>query len=223
MSIIHRHLPQLTNLLRRNPGKEHEDEVLYGSGEDHVLAGTQGPQTHGQGSQVGSNDITGNDPRSSATDPALSSDYGADKGRHLETGGPSVATGGEDQYLSSSPRGVIDEASTTASIISGVPGKDQSSSVTRPSGTNDALDVNKPLPREPTGTGLTNPDGSSAAPHSSILANKVDPRVDSDRDRSLGIGHDKVTGSGLTGNTLPDRTVGRYVGWSQAKIQADLP
>lgn len=194
---------------------------MYGSGEDPDLVGTQPPQTHGQGSQIGSHDITGKNPPSAATDPAVSSDYGTGEGRHLGTSGPPGLTEGEDHYLSPGPRGVADEMSTTASILSGVPGKDQSSSSTRPSGTDDALDINKPLPREPTGTGFTNSDSSSATPHTSNLAEEVNPRVDPGPDRSRGIGHDNATGSGLTGNTIPDRTVERYVGRLQATIEAD--
>ena len=180
---------------------------MYGSGEDPLLTGTQSSQTPG----LGSKGITENDPRSSTTNPTVSSDYANTESRDLGTGGPSGLAGKADQSLAPGPQGVADETSTTASILSGVPGKDQSSSLTRPSGTNDTLDVNKPLPREPTGAGLTNPDSSSAKPYTSTHAEKVDPYGSSDRDRSRGIGPDNTAGSGLTGNTLPDRTVGRYV------------
>lgn len=187
---------------------------MYGTGQDPLLAGTASPTTYGQGSQVGGSHVTGNDPSYSTTDPASTSEYGTGKNQQLGAGGLSASTAGEDRYSSSSRRGVTDETSTTASILSGVPGKDQSSSLTHPSAANDTLDTNKPLPLEPTDTGYTGPSaGSSAGPHTSTLANKADPRVDSDRDGSRGIGYDnydKGTGSGLTGNALPDRTVGRY-------------
>lgn len=187
---------------------------MYGTGQDPLLAGTAPPTTEGQGSQVGGSHVAGNDPPYSATNPASSTEYGTGKSQPLGAGGLSGSTAGDDQYRSSSRRDVPDEASTTASILSGVPGKDQSSSLTHPSATSDTLDTNKPLPLEPTDTGFTGPSArSSAGPHTSTLANKADPRVDSDRDGSRGIGsdnYDQGTGSGLTGNALPDRTVGRY-------------
>ena len=125
-------------------------------------------------------------------------------------------TGGEDQYSSSTLRGAPDETSTTASILSGVPGR-----AVHPSGANDTLDTNKPLPREPTDAEFTGLGGASAGPHSSSLANQVDPRVDSDHDRSRGIDHDRTAESGLAGYALPDRSVGRYVDFSRNSAQAD--
>lgn len=183
---------------------------MYGSGQDPLLTGTQSAQTPGQDSQLGGKATTANDPRSSATDPAVSSDYANTEGRDLGTGGPSSSLGKGDQSFSPAPRGVADETSTTASILSGVPGKDQSSSLTGPAGTNDTLDVNKPLPREPTGAGLANPDSSLAQPYTATHAEKVDPYASLGRDRSRDIGTENTAGSGLTGSTLPDRTVGRY-------------
>ena len=208
---------------RRNPGKEREDKVLYGSGEDPLLTGTQSSQTHGQDSQVGGRDITETDPRSPATNPAVSSDYEIGKGRPLGTSEPSGLAGNADQYPSSGPRGGVDETSTTASILSGIPGKDQPSSLTRPSGTNDALDVNKPLPPKPTGTGFTDPETSSAQPHAATVGDNVDPYAGANYDRSRGIGPEYTTGSGLTGNALPDRTLGRYVRCLRVTVQADSP
>ena len=86
-----------------------------------------------------------------------------------------------------------DDAATTASVKSGVPGKAQSGS-----------NINKPLPHEPTtsGTGVMGSSSTTTAgPHSSNLANQADPRVDSDLDRSRGLGSNKPTGSGLGGHS----------------------
>jgi len=46
-----------------------------------------------------------------------------------------------------------------------------------------------------TGTGITGSNSTNAGPHSSNLANKVDPRVDSDRDGSHNIGGTTHTGT----------------------------
>lgn len=47
----------------------------------------------------------------------------------------------------------------------------------------------------------------TAGPHSSDLANRADPRVDSDRDGHKGLGTSTAgTGSGLTGSSLPHRS-----------------
>lgn len=74
------------------------------------------------------------------------------------------------------------------------------------SGSNDPVDTNKPLPSTPA-SGLTG-GNSAAGPHTSNLANRADPRVDSDLDGSRGLGRGSA-GSGLTGAGLPDRSVGR--------------
>lgn len=203
---------------------------MYGSGrsDDPVLSGTGTSQTHGQGSDVGGSDITGNDPRSTATDPTSTSGYETGKDQHIGTSGyepgkdqhigtdrPSDLSGVDDRYPSSRLRGPSDDAATTASIKSGVPGKAQSGHLTGPSDTSDTFDTNKPLPKEPTDTAYTGSSiGSSGNPYSASSHNKLDPRVDLDSNPSGAIDHGRGTGSGLTGDTLPDRTVGRYVGRS---------
>lgn len=103
----------------------------------------------------------------------------------------------------------LDDTATTASIKSGVSGKPQPSPLTSSTGNKDAVDTNKPLPHEPTGAGLRGiPDKSAAGPHSSSLANRADPRVDSDLDGSKGLeGSATGTRSGLTGSSLPDRSI----------------
>lgn len=101
----------------------------------------------------------------------------------------------------------LDDAATTASIKSGVPGNPQSTSLTGSTGSEE------PLPHEPTGSSLKGTsDKHAAGPHASSLANRADPRVDSDLDGSKGLGGGATsTGSGLTGGSLPDRSVEGYV------------
>ena len=105
----------------------------------------------------------------------------------------------------------LDDTATTASIKSGVPGNPQSSSLTGSTANKDALELNKPLPQEPTGAGLSGAAGKYAAgPHSSNLANRADPRVDSDLDGSKGLGGGATgAGSELAGSSLPDRSIKR--------------
>ena len=104
-----------------------------------------------------------------------------------------------------------DDANTTASVKSGVIGEPQEASALTDS---DAVgsSTNKPLPLEPdsAGTGRTGPSG--VGPHDSSLANKADPRVDSDLDGIRGLDSRTAgTGSGLTGSSLPDRSTERSV------------
>ena len=77
------------------------------------------------------------------------------------------------------PGGFDDDAATTASVRSGVPGQvtQTGSGMT---GTRDPSITNKPLPSEPTNAGVTGSSGSSA-----------------------------LRGNDLTGNSYPDRSVGR--------------
>ena len=60
------------------------------------------------------------------------------------------------------------------------------------------------------GSTTDNPKSSNEGPHSSELANKVDPRVDSDTDGSTTIGNTTSTGStsGVTGDTTGTSTTG---------------
>lgn len=109
--------------------------------------------------------------------------------------------------------GEFDDSATTASVKSGIAGQPQTGSTMSGSNVNDPLDTNKALPREPgtAGSGY-NTGAPGVGPHSSNLANKADPRVDSVLDGSRGLGSGTTgTGSGLTGTSLPDRSVGRSV------------
>ena len=89
-----------------------------------------------------------------------------------------------------------DDAATTASVKSGIPGTFQS-------GIHHGLegDTNKPLPNEPgSGQGMMGSNSTSAGPHASNLANTADPRVDSNLDGSRGLGGNSMgTGSGISG------------------------
>lgn len=104
-----------------------------------------------------------------------------------------------------------DDTATTASVKSGVIGESQEQSGLTGSGET-VPPSNKQLSHEPEPAG-TGPVGhSGVGPHDSKLANKADPRVDSDLDGSKALGGSTSgTGSGLTGTSLPDRSVGRLV------------
>ncbi|KAL8930097.1 MAG: hypothetical protein Q9172_000182 [Xanthocarpia lactea] len=185
-----------------NPGKSKDDEVMYGSGQsgDPVHTGT--------GSQATSS-YNANDPLSSSTGPTTSSAR-----EPVGQGGTGSIQQGSNPLASSRTPGTFDDdAGSATSIKSGHPGNDQESKITGIPETHGPLDTNKALPREPA-TGYSGGHDSSTTsgvgPHSSGLANKADPRVDSDLDGSRGLGGNDVSGmtGGLTGSTLPDRTAG---------------
>lgn len=177
----------------------------------------------GQGSHSGSSRGVGNDPTST-------SEHGsgiAGTGHHSAVNEKPFSTHGlgttEPNVPSSTSgtTGTFDDAASTASIKSGVPGNAPSGSLTGLSGPHDTLNTNKPLPHEPTSTGTSGTSGvptsahptsghTTSGPHSSDLANRADPRVDSDLDGSRGLGGNTTgSGSGLAGGSLPDRSLGR--------------
>ena len=131
------------------------------------------------------------------------------KGNQPSTTGAAGTSGYSTEPSSTSrvPGTFDDDTATTASVKSGVIGESQGGSALAGSGATDSS-TNKPLPMEPeSATGH-----SGYGPHDSSLANKADPRVDSDLDGSRGLGSSTTgTGSGLTGTSLPDRSVGRSV------------
>lgn len=95
-------------------------------------------------------------------------------------------------------------------------GKAQGGSLTNPSGSHHTLGSNKPLSEPSAHAGNTH----TAGPHSSDLANRVDPRVDSDHDGHKGLGTSTAgTGSGLTGSSLPNRSAQGLV-FSKTSIYA---
>ena len=229
-------MPVLPNVKRyySNPGAKQDDEIMYGSGQpsDPIASGSTAP-TSGPGSHLGSSNTTandpassasgygssnfpGNDPLSSSTEPSSTTGYGSSAtgtGHHhdknLATGYGDTGSDVNDPYSTSRTQGTFDDAATTTSIKSSIPGLSQAQPLTDISGTQDTLDINKPLPSEPN-SGLSGiPSSTSAGPHSSNLANKADPRVDSDLDGSRGLGGNNADGNGLTGSSLPDRTVGK--------------
>lgn len=117
----------------------------------------------------------------------------------------------EPSSASRMPGTFDDDTATTASVKSGVIGESQEGSALIGSGATGSA-TNKPPPLEPesAGSGRTGPSG--VGPRDLSLANKADPRVDSDLNGSRGLGSsDTGTGSGLTGTSLPDRSVGRSV------------
>lgn len=171
---------------------------MYGSGQS-------GDPVHtGSASQA-----TSSDPIASSTHPTSTSTREA-----VGQGGTGSIQQGSAPFSSSRMPGMFDDdVGSTSSIKSGLPGNSQESNRTGISDTHDPLDTNKALPREPTTGGTGAYSSSSVAgsgPHSSTLTSKTDPRVDSDLDRSSGLGSQGTTGnaSALTGSSLPDRTVG---------------
>ncbi|KAL8675511.1 MAG: hypothetical protein Q9168_000023 [Polycauliona sp. 1 TL-2023] len=170
-----------------HPGKSKDDEVMYGSGQsaDPVHTGTGSPATT----------------TSSAREPVGQGGTG------------SIQQGSTPLSSSRTPGTFVDDGGSAMSIKSGQQGNTQESKLAGIPPTHDPLDTNKALPREPT-TGPTGAHTSSTTsgvgPHSSSMANKADPRVDSDLDGSRGLGGPDTAGmsGGVMSSTLPDRTVG---------------
>ncbi|KAL8906442.1 MAG: hypothetical protein Q9207_002031 [Kuettlingeria erythrocarpa] len=199
-------MDKIKNIL--NPGKSKDDEVMYGSGksDDPVHAGTGSQAT----SLHTANEQTTKDQISSSSGPS-----GNTARDPIGQGGMGSIQQGSNPVSSSRTPGTFDgeDVGSTSSIKSGVPGSNQKSNVIGPSETQDTLDTNKALPREPA-PGASQGYGSSTytevGPHASEMANKADPRVDSDLHGSRGLGGQGMTGpsSGLTGSGLPDRSTG---------------
>lgn len=98
--------------------------------------------TTNPGSHFGSSRTAGHDPLSTSSNPTGTSQYDSDT-----TGGASQ--GLKEPYASRMPGGFDnDDAATTASVRSGVPGQSQSRSAM--TGANDPVSTDKPLPPEPT-------------------------------------------------------------------------
>lgn len=207
---------------RRNPGGRQDDEVLYGSGRNndpfHDGSTTTGPVTSASTHPTTSS--TSSYPPGTSSNPATTTNPTSthSHGYGQESGVPgagrdsavnphpfaSHGLGVVEPTSTSDTSGTFDDGATTASIKSGVAGKAQGGSLTDPSGTHNTLGSNKPL-SEPS----AHPKNThTAGPHSSDLANRADPRVDSDRDGHKGLGTSAAgTGSGLTGSSLPNRSV----------------
>lgn len=174
-----------------NPGHKKDEEILYGSGgaDDPVHTGAAGS---------GSNRALEDKTLYEGTQPSATR--------------PSTTTSSTSRM----PGSFGDDTDTTASVKSGVVGEPQTGSTATGYGTTDPMNTNKPLPREPESAGTGYATGATGVgPHSSSLANKADPRVDSDLDGSRGVGKSTTgatgAGSGLTGTSLPDRSVGGSV------------
>ena len=152
--------------------------------------------TSNTGSHFGSSRTAGNDPLSSSTNPTsgtsglasttssdpLSTSTNPTGASQYDTSTSGRGTHGlNEPYASRMPGGFDDDAATTASVRSGVPGQTTQTG-SHMTGTHDPSLTNKPLPREPgnAGTGSTSHSGSNT-----------------------------MGGSSLTGNDYPDRSVGR--------------
>ena len=114
---------------------------MYGSGNspDPVHSGSTGTSS-GAGSHLDSQ----------STKPTSATDHGS-------TRTPAAFTyeSGNISSTSRVPGGVADDGASTTAIRHGVPGNSQSgSTLTGPSGTNDPLDINKPLPQAPGTAGI---------------------------------------------------------------------
>ncbi|KAL8779805.1 MAG: hypothetical protein Q9213_006763 [Squamulea squamosa] len=195
-------MDKIKNIL--NPGKSKDDEVMYGSGQSgdpvHTGTGSQATSSHNPSDLLSTS--------TAPTNPSAREPIGQ--------GGSGSIQQGSNPLPSSHTQGTLDDdAGSAMSIKSGQPGNSQESKITGIPETHGPLDTNKALPREPT-TGYTGGHDSlttsGVGPHSSALANKADPRVDSDLDGSKGLsGHDTAgTTGGLTGSTFPDRTAGNH-------------
>lgn len=204
--------------IARNPGGRQDDEVLYGSGRNNdsfhdgttttgpVTSATANPTTYPPGSS--SNPATTTTNTSSAHPLGYGQESRVSGAGHDSAVNPhpfaSHGLGVIEPTSTSGTSGKFDDGATTASIKSGVAGKAPGGSLTNPSGTHHTLGSNKPLSEPSAHSGNTH----TAGPHSSDLANRADPRVDSDRDGHKGVGTSTVgTGSGLTGSSLPNRSV----------------
>lgn len=145
------------------------------------------------GSHFGSSSTAGHDPLSS------SNALGTSQYDTASAGGASH--GLSEPYASRMPGGFDDDdAATTASVSSGVPGQSQSRSAT--TGANDLYFTEKPLPPEPaSGMSLLSVAASLFAAligFHDLLLSIADLITDT------GIGHGQ---SSLTGNSYPDRSV----------------
>lgn len=180
---------------------------MYGSGtsSDPVHSSTTGGAS-GQGSHLGSSrSQAGQGPLSSGNNPT-SGDVGSGYGNSPTAGAQQPSLTGNTTSRSG-PSTAFDDGASTVSIKSGIQGHPQSGSgLIGSSGSIDPLDTNKPLPNTPA-SGQTG-SNTTTGHHTSGLANRVDPRVESDLDGSSGLGRGS-TGAGLIGSGLPDRSVGR--------------
>lgn len=169
---------------------------MYGSGQSndpvHMGTGSQAASSHTTNeSNTSSAGPTGNTTR----DPVGQGGIG------------SIQQGSNPPPSSRLPGSFDDDAGSATSIKSGLPGNSEESKRTGIPETHGALDTNKALPREPTTGGIGSSTTAGVGPHSSGLANRADPRVDSDLDGSRGPGSYGTTG--MTGSNLPDRTAGK--------------
>ena len=180
---------------------------MYGSGgpADPVHTGHTAVAS-GQGSHFGSGNTAGNDPLSTSTNPTGRSQY--------STGNPSQ--GLKEPYASRMPGGFDDDAATTSSVRSGVPGYPQSSSTAtgRSNGTDDPNLTNKPLPREPASAGTGRVDNTGISGHTSSFGHSTGNTgyglSSSTNNPPLGYGSSTAGhGQNTMDTSLPDRTVGR--------------
>lgn len=177
---------------------------MYGSGNmpgDPVHSGQSG-----QGSHFDSSRTTGNDPLSSSTNPTSTSATGAGYGNDpmsTPTSGQG-SHGLNEPYASRMPGGFDDDAATTASVRSGIPGQSQSGSNIMDS--NDPS-LNKPLPREPTSAGTDM--GTSSMAGNSYDSQPMGSHVG--RDAAL-LGAGGVGTNSMTGNSYDSQPTSSHVG-----------
>lgn len=157
---------------------------------------------YGSGSTAGKDPLSSKEPPSATGYNNTTTNTGPRDNINQPTGYGDTGADINDPYSSSRTQGTPDDAATTASIKSGIPGLTQSRSLTGSSGTHDTLDTNKPLPSEPDAGLLGTSSSTNTGLHSSSLANKADPRVDSTPE-SKGLGSNFGDETGLAGKDLP--------------------
>lgn len=213
--------------IARNPGGRQDDEVLYGSGRNNdpfhngsttgsVTSASKYPTSNDPTTTSTSSNPAGSTTTTTTTttNPPSTHPHGYGKESGVTGAGHGSAVnphpfsshglGVVEPTSTSGTPGMFDDGATTASIKSGVTGKAQGGSLTNLSGTHKTSGSSKPLSEPSAHAGSTH----TAGPHSSALANRADPRVDSDRDGHKGLGTSTAgTGSGLTSSSLPDRSV----------------
>ncbi|KAI9730213.1 MAG: hypothetical protein M1834_005977 [Cirrosporium novae-zelandiae] len=190
----------LRNILR--PGKDQEDEILYGSGEAHD---SHKGEIAGEGSHFPTS--TSNQPKSAVASGHKS--YEGSTGRVGATQQPtntSTISSGTQISAPFRPK-YLAGPDSTASIKSGIQGYPQKKESHIPLTGGPQIEPSHVTqnvePREDSSSGYT------AGQYSSNLANKVDPRVDSDRDDHIvGTGYEETsTERSTNGQGIPDRTI----------------
>ncbi|KAL8871393.1 MAG: hypothetical protein Q9174_002760 [Haloplaca sp. 1 TL-2023] len=211
--------------LESNPGKSKDDEVMYGSGESsdpvHMNTGAQAGNTTATNDPADPAGNTARDPVGQGglgsiqqgSNPTSSSQMpGAfDNDTTSATSIKSGVPGNSDETRTTYPSAARETVDTNKSLpnepATGVYGSSNTSGA-GPSAIRSTADTNKSLPDEPATGAYGSSNTTGTGPHSSGLASKLDPRADSDRDGSKGLGSQGMTGdtAGTTAGNMGNRT-----------------